>query len=139
MQIHIYIYMQHHNDTISKQTREGSFRKYIPLNLFAWFEGVVWGSTVRGLFQQYILTPTLMTVSVVSFSFSKAAQPAAQKPTLLAFSTTSYQQLLWVSTNLGGASVWPGFPYHISSITRLISNSLTSVLTELYNSSTPTQ
>ena len=32
-----------------------------------------------------------------------------------------------------------GFPYHISSITRLISNCLTFVLTKLYNSSTPTQ
>ena len=34
-----------------------------------------------------------------------------------------------------------GFPYHISSITRLVSNcnSRTSVLTELYNSSTSTQ
>ena len=36
-------------------------------------------------------------------------------------------------------SAWCDFPYHISSITHLISNCLTSVLTELYNSSTPTQ
>ena len=35
MQIHIYIYMQHHNDTIIKQTSEDFYRKYIPLNLFA--------------------------------------------------------------------------------------------------------
>ena len=56
-----------------------------------------------------------MTVSVVSFSFSRAAQPEAQRPTLLAFSTTSYQQLLWTPT------LWH------------------PVLTELYNSSTPTQ
>ena len=44
-----------------------------------------------------ILTPTLMAISVVSFSFSRAAQPEAQRPTLL------------------GA----GFLYHISSLTDL--------------------
>ena len=42
-----------------------------------------------------------MTVNVVSFSFSRAAQPDAQRPTLLAFSTTSYQQLLWTPTQSG--------------------------------------
>ena len=49
----LYCHLQHHNDTINKQTpwlqtSEGSCRKYIPLNLFAKFEKVVWGSTVRG-------------------------------------------------------------------------------------------
>ena len=33
------------------------------------------------------------------FSFSRAAQPEAQKPTLLAFSTTSYQQFHWTPTH----------------------------------------
>ena len=75
-----------------------------------------------------ILTPTLMAVSAVSFSFSRAAQPEAQglsfllsagilyhilSPTGLrnywgpqrplwpgvAFPTTSYQQLLWTPTH----------------------------------------
>ena len=36
-------------------------------------------------------------------------------------------------------SAWCGFPYTISSITSLLSNWLTSVLTELYNRSTPTR
>ena len=36
-----------------------------------------------------------MVVSVVSFSFSRAAQPEAQGLTLLAFSTASYHQLVW--------------------------------------------
>ena len=89
-----------------------------------------------------------MAISVVSFSFSRAAQPEAQgfsfllsagflyhilSPTGLrnnwgtrgplqpgvAFSTTSYLQLLWSSTHQGAASApsaWCGFPYHISSI-----------------------
>ena len=42
-----------------------------------------------------------MAVSVVSFSFSMAAQPEVQRPTLLAFSTISYQQLLWTPTHQG--------------------------------------
>ena len=61
-----------------------------------------------------------------------------------AFFTASYQQLLWTPTQSGApraSSAWRGFPYHILSITRLLSNCncLTSVLTELYNSPTPTQ
>ena len=63
-----------------------------------------------------------MAVSVVSFSFSRAAQPEALWPTLLGdgflyciFSATS------LDPNSSGAprapSAWPGFPYHISSIT----------------------
>ena len=87
-----------------------------------------------------ILTPSLMAVSVVSFLFSRAAQPAAQGPTLLAFSTTSYQQLLWIRTQSGAPrapSAWCGFPYHISFLTP--SDLWLLVLTELYISSTPTQ
>ena len=64
---------------------------------------------------------------------------------VMAFFTASYQQSLWTPTNQGSKAplAWCGFTYHISSIS--ISNSnwnwdcLTSVLTELYNSSTPTQ
>ena len=70
---------------------------------------------------QYI-DPTLMAVSVVSFSFSRAAQPETQKPTLLddgflycILSATS------LDPNKSGAprapSAWCGFPYHISPIT----------------------
>ena len=61
---------------------------------------------------------------------------------MMAFFTASYQQLLWTANHQGAPrapSAWCGFPYHISSISRLISNCLTSVLTELYNSSTSTR
>ena len=64
---------------------------------------------------------------------------------VMAFFTTSYQQLLWISTHQGpkAPSAWCGFPYHNSSITptpaRTGTGTLTSVLTELYNSSMPTQ
>ena len=55
---------------------------------------------------------------------------------VMAFFTASYQQLLWPRA----PSAWCGFPYHISSITPSnLYATLTSVLTELYNSSTPTQ
>ena len=58
--------------------------------------------------------PTLIAISVVSFLFSRAAQLEA----------------LWPSSLLDD-----GFLFCILSLTHLISNSLTSCLTELYNSS----
>ena len=113
--------------------------------------------------------PLFMAVSVVSFSFSRDAQPEAQGPSSLlddgflycilaltsldpnsirglkgplrrAFFTTSYQQLLWTPTPQGlqAPSFWCGFPFYISSLTPS-DLCLTSVLTELYNSSTPAQ
>ena len=63
---------------------------------------------------------------------------------VLTFFTASYQHLLWTPIQSGlprAPSAGCGFPYHNSSIS--FSNStaiaLTSVLTELYNSSTPTR
>ena len=85
-----------------------------------------------------------MAVSVVSFSFSRAAQPEAQRPTLLGngflyciLSATS------LDPNSSGAPRAPsakrGFLYHIlSSNSSNLQRALT-VLTELYDSSTPTQ
>ena len=64
---------------------------------------------------------------------------------VMAFFTASYQHLLWTSTHQGlkAPSVCCGFPYHISSITPFSNSNwncnFNSVLTELYNSSTPTQ
>ena len=65
---------------------------------------------------------------------------------MMAFFTASYQHLLRTSTHQGlkAPSAWCGFPYHISSITpsptpTATATNLTSVLTELYNSSTTTQ
>ena len=78
-------------------------KKYIALNLF---ERVVWGSTVRGSWRPNkdcnILTPTVMAVSVVSFSFSRAAQPEARGLSFL---------------------LSAGFLYHILSATSLDPNS----------------
>ena len=87
-----------------------------------------------------ILTSTLMAVSVVSFSFSRAAQPEAQRPTLLAFSTTFYQQRLWTPTHQRPQGPPPmGFSTTSCLLTRLTPTVWLLVFTELYNSSTPTQ
>ena len=58
-----------------------------------------------------------MAVSVVSFLFSRAAQPEAQGSTLFAFSTASHHQ------RVSKTSAGSGFPYHILSATSLDSNS----------------
>ena len=111
--------MQNHNDTIIKQTSEDFFNKYVPLTLFVTFACERELETEQNC---YILTPNLMAVSVVSFSFSMAAQSEAQRPTLLGdgflyciLSATSLDR------NSSGApiapSAWRGFPYHILSAT----------------------
>ena len=98
--------MQNHNDTIIKTQED-----------FA---------CVRELVTEHncnILTPTLMAVSVVPFSFSRAAQPEDQGPALcwmMAFFTASYRQLLWTPIQSGAPrapSAYRGFPYHILSAT----------------------
>ena len=74
-----------------------------------------------------ILTPTLMAVSVVSFSFSRAAQLEAQRSTIcwmMAFLTASYQQLLWTPTQLGAPSP---FGLVLLSLPHLVSNSVRSL------------
>ena len=76
-----------------------------------------------------------MAVIVVSFSFSW----------VMAFFTASYQQPLWTLTHQASwGPLWPdvAFPTTCrptSSNSNWNSNCLTSVLTELYNSSTHTQ
>ena len=100
----------------------------------------MWGFTVRGNWRPNrncnILTPTLMAVNVVSFTFSRAAQPEAKRPTLL-----GDQQLFCTPTQSGAPSpfglVWLSLP-HLDS-NSIWSLTAASVLTELYNSSTPTQ
>ena len=85
-----------------------------------------------------ILTPTLMAISVVSFSFSwcSTVGPGAHSAGFLycILSPNGLVPKLHRGSRglllLGG-----GFPYHIFTPNRLTSNSLTSCLTELYNSS----
>ena len=87
-----------------------------------------------------------MAVSVVSFSFSRAAQPEAQRPTLLG---DGFLYCILSASSLDPNSSEPNCPFGLMwlSLPHLVYNSvwsptatvLTSVLTELYNNSTPTQ
>ena len=93
-----------------------------------------------------ILTPKLMAISVVSFSFSRAAQPEAQGPLcwVMAFFIASYQHLLWTPNHQGLKPLQPGVAFPTTSLLQLalelqLNWPLTSVLTALYNSSTPTR
>ena len=89
-----------------------------------------------------------MVVNIVSFSFSRAAQPEALGSLcwVMAFFTASYQQLFWSPNSIGVpegpfSQVWLSLPHliYLPSNSNWNSNCLTSVLTELYNSPTPTQ
>ena len=145
----LYSHVPYHYDTIIKQTQEASLTKYLPLTLLQGFEkGYSRFARERELETEQnwnILTPTLMAVNVVSFSFSwcSTGGPGVH-------SARCWLSLLHLISNFSGPqtlsgfprapSAGCGFPYHISSIS--ISNSnwhLTSVLTALYNSSTPTR
>ena len=85
--IYTCIYMQHHNDTINKQTQEDFFRKtYTSHFIVRVRKGYSRFYCERELETEHncnILAPTLMAVSIVSFSFSRAAQPEAQRPSSL--------------------------------------------------------
>ena len=87
--------------------------------------------------------PTLMAVGVVFFSFSRAAQPEAQGPSSLLDDDFLYCILSATSLDpksIGGPEpLQPGVAFPTTSRLYSNSNCLTSVLTELYNSSTPTQ
>ena len=129
--------MQNHNDTNDKGRAKTSLTKYVPLTLFVMF------ACERELETEQncnILTPTLMAVSVVSFSFSRCSTggPGAQ------LSAGWWLSLLHLINNFSGpqlirapraSSAWCGFPYQISSLTPTV---WLFVSTELYNSSMPT-
>ena len=139
-----------HTDAIIK-TNEDFFRKYIPLTLFVKF---VCERELETEQNCNIVTPTLMAVSVVYFSFSRAAQPESQGHSSLLDDGFLYCILspTGLQNSIGGPEVpfgrvWlslphlasdvssgpqapppPGFLYHISSATSLDPNCLTSGL-----------
>ena len=89
MQIHA-----EHNDTMKTSSDTVLLEKYVPLTLF---ESVVCEREFETEQNCNILTPTLMAISVVSFSFSRAAQREARGPSFLlsaVLSTASCHQ--WV-------------------------------------------
>ena len=150
MQIHIYIYTQHHNDTINKQTSEDFFRKIYTshfivrvrkglLRVCVW-EGVG-DRTETAIFwphsygRQRCVFLVLLTLN---------RRPWGPLCWVMAFFTASYLQPLWIPTQSGAPSpfglVWLSLPHLVyNSVRSLTATNLTSVLTELYNSSTSTQ
>ena len=120
---------QRHND---KGRAKTSLEKYVPLTLLKGFEeGYSRFYCERELETEQncnILTPILMAVSVVSCSFSMAAQPEAQGPSFLLHDGFLYCILspTGLQSSMGVPrvpSAGCGFPYHILSPRSLIPNS----------------
>ena len=134
--------MQYHNDTTIKM-QEDFFKQNMYLSLYC----KVWKGYSRFYCERELETkqklqyfdPTIMAISVVSFSFSwcSTGGPGAHSAGFLYYilSATS------LDPNSSGPQgpPPPGLSTTSCLLTRLISNCLTSVLTELYNSSTSTQ
>ena len=139
-----------YTDAMNNRHRKTFLEKYLPLTLFVTFERVTQGLRVRGSWRpnrsEIFWPPTLMAVNVVSFSFSwcSTGGPGVH-------SAGCWLSVLHLISNFSGPQIpsgFPrapsagcGFPYHIYNS---VSNGnwnchLTSVLTELYNSSTSTR
>ena len=92
-EIYICIYWIHTDAMINDARRKTSLTKYLPLTLLQGFERVVQCLHVRGSWRPNIreyFDPKVMAISVVSFSFSMAAQPEpwSSLSWVLAFPTT---------------------------------------------------
>ena len=122
-------YMQNHNDTINKQMSEDFFRKICTSHFivrvrkgYSRFYGERELDTEQNC---NILTPTLMAVSVVSFSFSRAAQPEAHGPISLLDDGFLYCILspTGLQNSIGGPEgpfgrVWLSLPHLVSNSVR---------------------
>ena len=143
----LYCHLQHHNDTIIKDERRLLYQNICTSHFIARVrKGCVGFYCERELKTEQnwnILTPTLLAVNVVSFSFSWCSTrgPGVHS----AGCWLSLLHLISIFSGPQTPSRFPrapsagcGFPYHAISNWNSNSTGLTSVLTELYNSSTPT-
>ena len=141
--------MQYHNDTVINRRRKTSLTKYMYLSLYCkgskrLLKVCVWEG-VGDRTETAIFWPSLLWPSALYLSRSPDAQPEALGSTLLGggflYCISSASSLDPNSSGPQAPLAWCGFPCHISSITPsdLSLDCLTSVLTELYNSSSPTQ
>ena len=147
----LYCHLQHHNDTIIKTDAGRLLYKYMYLSLYCkGLKRVTRGLRVRGSWRRNITTtfwPLLLWPSALCLSCSPDAQRGAQWPSSVLddgflYCILSASSLDPNSSGTQAPSAWCGFPYHNSSITPTPTGTgtvLTSVLTELYKSSTPTQ
>ena len=144
------LYAHNHNNTIIEQTSEDFFNKictsHFIVRVRKGYSRFYCERELETEHNCHILTPTLMAVNVVSFSFSRAAQPEAQGLTLL---VDGFLYCILSATSLDPNSsgpqgpLQPGVAFSTISYQQLISKLSPAVwllvLTELYNSSTPTQ
>ena len=127
MQIHIYIYtciyMQHHKDTINKQTSEDFFNKictsHFICNVCEWER--VGDRTELQYFDPHSYSRQRCVFLVLQMLNRRPSGPALCW--VMAFFTASYQQLLWTPNNQGpkGPLRW-AFSTTSLLLTRLISN-----------------
>ena len=128
----LYSHVPYHNDTINKQTREDFFNKICTSHFFCkGSKRVTQGLRVRGSWRTNrncnILTPTLMVVNVVSFSFSWSSTGGPG-----VHFAGCWLSLLHLISNFSGPqtpsgfsrapSAGCGFLYHTSSISVSSSN-----------------
>ena len=128
------------SDAMNNRRAKTFLTKYVPLTLLQGFEKVIQGLRVRGNWR-----PNRTEIFWPPLLWPSDAQPEAQRPSLLGdgfiYRILSASSLDPNSSGPQAPSAWVGFPYHISSITPspTVTGTMTSVLTELYNSSTSTQ
>ena len=127
---------QWHND---KGRAKTSLKKYLPLTLFVTF------ACERELEteQNWNIWPPLLWPLALCLSRSPGLLNRRPRGPLCWLSDTPYQQILWTPTQSGALSpfglVWLSLPHLVYNSVRPLTATLTSVLTELYNSSTSTQ
>ena len=145
----LYCHLQHHNDTIIKQTQEDFFINILYLSLYC---KVRKGYSRFACEQNWteIFWPPLLWPSTLCLSRSPDGQPEALGSTLLGagflyciLSATSLVPKLHQGSR-GPPSAGCSFPYHISSITPSptgwnSNSTVTGFTSELYNSSTSTR
>ena len=104
LQIHIYIYTQHHNNTINKQTSEDFLNKYVPLTLFVTFacEREFENEHKLQYFDPHSYGRQRCVFLVLQMLNRRPSGPALCW--MMAFFTASYQQLLWTPTQSGAPS-----------------------------------
>ena len=120
----LYCHLLYHNDTIIKIHAGRLLLQNMYLSLYCkgskrLFKVCLWEGVGDRTETAIFWPPTLMAVNVVSFSFSRAAQPEAQRPTLLGDLLHLISNFSAPQLNRGPRALlaWCGFPYHISSIT----------------------
>ena len=143
----LYSHLQHHNNTIIK-TQENFFRKIFTSHFIA----RVWKDYSRFACERELETeqklqyfdPHSYGRQRCVFLVLQGCSTGRPEAHSAGWSATSYQQFLCTPTQSGAPSpfslVWLSLPYLVyNSIRSLTGTNLTPLLTELYNSSTPTQ